>query len=101
MGMNTEKIVWIDVETTGLNPRADALLEVACVVTDNHLTALGFGTWVLGFPKEHDYAIDPFVVEMHDVNGLWKECERAELTAKDVDLEVMKLLDRFEAHAAP
>ena len=38
-----EHLVWIDCEMTGLDPRADLLLEVACLVTDSDLNVLGEG----------------------------------------------------------
>lgn len=41
-------LVWIDIETTGLDPTEDILLEVAAIVTDDHLNQLGeFSTLVL------------------------------------------------------
>lgn len=36
----SDRIVWIDTETTGLYPRREALLEVACIVTDGDLEPL-------------------------------------------------------------
>lgn len=34
------KIVWIDMEMTGLNIHKDRIMEVACIVTDNNLNIL-------------------------------------------------------------
>lgn len=34
------KIVWIDMEMTGLNVHIDRIMEVACIVTDNDLNVL-------------------------------------------------------------
>lgn len=31
------KIVWIDMEMTGLNVRKDKIMEIACLITDNNL----------------------------------------------------------------
>ena len=38
-----ERLVWIDCEMTGLDLRADALIEVAALVTDFELNVLGDG----------------------------------------------------------
>lgn len=40
VGMKDEKILWIDLEMTGLDPTADRILEVAAIVTDWKLTEI-------------------------------------------------------------
>lgn len=34
------KIVWIDMEMTGLNVRKDKIMEIACIITNNNLDIL-------------------------------------------------------------
>lgn len=34
------KIVWIDMEMTGLNVRNDRIMEIACIISDNDLNVL-------------------------------------------------------------
>lgn len=34
------KIVWIDMEMSGLDVRNDRIMEIACLVTDDHLNIL-------------------------------------------------------------
>jgi oligoribonuclease len=65
----------IDLETTGLDPRKDRVLEVACIVTDDALNELGrwhevvrpYG-WEVGFEKG---VVEPVVYDMHKSNGLF------------------------------
>ncbi|MDF2846965.1 MAG: oligoribonuclease [Oerskovia sp.] len=69
-----DRIVWIDCEMTGLDLGADALVEVAAVVTDSELNVLGEGVDVLITPP--DEAIEQmgdFVREMHTTSGLLEE----------------------------
>lgn len=69
-----DRIVWIDCEMTGLDLGADALIEVAAVVTDSELNVLGEGVDVLITPP--DEAIEQmgdFVREMHTTSGLLEE----------------------------
>ena len=40
----SDRLVWIDCEMTGLDLRADALIEVAALVTDFDLNVLGEGS---------------------------------------------------------
>ena len=43
----TDGLVWIDCEMTGLDLTKDALIEIACVVTDGELKVLDDGLDVL------------------------------------------------------
>ena len=69
-----DRIVWIDCEMTGLDLGADALVEVAAVVTDSELNVLGEGVDVLITPPaEAIEQMGDFVREMHTTSGLLEE----------------------------
>ena len=69
-------LVWIDCEMTGLDLTADALIEVACIVTDSHLTPLGPGLNVVIKPSDEAVAaMSDFVREMHVTSGLLPELD--------------------------
>ncbi|AEG43833.1 oligoribonuclease [Isoptericola variabilis] len=69
-----DRIVWIDCEMTGLDVRADALVEVAAVVTDSELTVLGDGVdVVIAPPADALEQMSDFVREMHTASGLITE----------------------------
>jgi oligoribonuclease len=66
-----DRIVWIDCEMTGLDLVADALIEVAVLVTDSELNVLGEGVDVVIRPPQA--ALDQMhevVREMHTTSGL-------------------------------
>jgi len=66
-----DRLVWIDCEMTGLDLGADALIEVAALVTDFDLTVLGEGVdIVVKPPPEALDQMDEFVRNMHVVSGL-------------------------------
>jgi oligoribonuclease len=67
----TDRLVWIDCEMTGLDLTKDALVEIACIVTDGELNALDEGVDVLIKPPAE--ALDGMaevVREMHTNSGL-------------------------------
>lgn len=68
--------MWIDCEMTGLDLGADALIEVAALVTDFDLNVLGDGVDVIIKPPVEalDQMID-FVREMHEKSGLLAELD--------------------------
>ena len=66
--------MWIDCEMTGLDLGADALVEVAALVTDFELNVLGEGIDVLIKPPQEalDQMVE-FVRNMHEKSGLLDE----------------------------
>ena len=68
---SADRIVWIDCEMTGLDQVADALVEVAAVVTDSELNVLGDGVdIVIAPPPAAVEQMGDFVREMHTTSGL-------------------------------
>jgi oligoribonuclease len=66
-----DRLVWIDCEMTGLDYVSDALIEIACVVTDFDLNPLGEGIdLVIKPPAEAVEQMDDFVRSMHEKSGL-------------------------------
>lgn len=72
--MMTDRLVWIDCEMTGLDLERDALIEIACLVTNGDLTVLDEGIdLVIKPPAEAlDHMLD-VVREMHTASGLLDE----------------------------
>jgi oligoribonuclease len=84
-----DKLVWIDCEMTGLDLRADALIEVAALVTDFELNVLGEGLDVIIKPPQEalDQMID-FVRSMHEKSGLLDELASG-LTLAEAEEQVL------------
>lgn len=71
----SERIVWIDCEMTGLDLTKDALVEVACIVTEADLTELDEGFQIVIKPDDLavlDSMVD-VVKQMHTDSGLITE----------------------------
>ncbi|GGK52776.1 oligoribonuclease [Planomonospora parontospora subsp. parontospora] len=67
----SDLLVWIDCEMTGLDLGRDALVEVACVVTDGELNQLDEGVdVVIKPPPESLEQMSEVVREMHTASGL-------------------------------
>ena len=70
----TDRLVWIDCEMTGLNLERDALIEIACLVTDGSLDVLDKGIdLVIKPPPEALDQMEDVVREMHTASGLLNE----------------------------
>ena len=70
----TDRLVWIDCEMTGLDLKRDALIEIACLVTDGSLDVLDKGIdLVIKPPPEALDQMEDIVREMHTASGLLNE----------------------------
>jgi oligoribonuclease len=70
----TDRLVWIDCEMTGLDLAHDALVEIACLVTDGQLKMLDDGiNLVIKPPAEALDHMPDIVREMHTKSGLLTE----------------------------
>ena len=66
-----DRLVWIDCEMTGLDIERDALIEIACVVTDSELTLLDNGIdLIIKPPAEALDQMGDVVRVMHTKSGL-------------------------------
>ena len=94
-----DRLVWIDLETTGLDPEKDQILEVAIVVTDGKLTELATEHWTVkppaGLPALHQA-----VVKMHSKNGLFSELHEGDPLAV-VDILAAAVVHTWSASGGP
>jgi oligoribonuclease len=78
-----DRLVWIDLEMTGLDPARHVIVEIACIVTDADLQAVDDGIDIVVRPEpgalDH---MDDFVRTMHTKSGLLQAME-----ASTVDLK--------------
>ena len=84
-----DRLVWIDCEMTGLDLGADALIEVAALVTDFELNVLGDGIDVIIKPPQEALdQMDEFVRTMHTSSGLLEELDSG-LTMGEAEEKVL------------
>jgi len=88
----SDRLVWIDCEMTGLDIEADALIEVAALVTDFELNVLGEGIDVIIKPSQEalDQMVE-FVRNMHISSGLLTELDNG-LTMQEAEEQVLTFI---------
>lgn len=90
-----ERLVWIDCEMTGLDLGADALIEVAALVTDFDLNVLGEGIdLIVKPPPEALEQMNDFVRTMHEKSGLLEELDGG-LTMAEAEQKVLAYVQEF------
>jgi oligoribonuclease len=97
--------VWVDVETTGLNPEVDEILEVGLVITDDELVvvdsiAIAITPGPLTFGRMGEYVRD-----MHRESGLLDHLEGKTkfptVAIETADLALKRWLERHDAVGSP
>ena len=83
---------WLDLETTGLDPDRDCILEIALIVTSRDLSERFFQTARVVKQETHPL-IDPFVLDMHTKNGLWKESAECRETIVGAEASLLATLE--------
>ena len=82
----SDRLVWIDCEMTGLDLEADALIEVAALVTDFELNVIGEGVQVVIRPPAAALEqMGDFVRDMHVSSGLLPELDAGVTLAEAED----------------
>jgi len=99
---NPHSLVWLDIETTGLNPSKDSILEVAAAIApfDDPFNVTFIVDNVIWFHPDLVNHQDKFIIDMHTKNGLWRECGH-NLNAKDVgevENELLKFITIPQDH---
>ncbi len=92
------RLVWIDMEMTGLNPATDAILEIAAVVTGPDLVPLVQVQRVVRAPDDMMERMSNRVRMMHTENGLLEKVEAGGIQLRQAEREI---LDAIAEHAPP
>jgi len=91
----TDPIVWVDCEMTGLDLAADALIEIAVVVTDSELGRLGEGIDIIVKPPPAALTqMTDLVRRMHTNSGLLDEVDHG----VDLAEAQSQVMDHVRAH---
>ena len=84
------RMVWIDLEMTGLDPQKDEIVEIAVIITEADLTEIDEGLSIVIKPNDAPLAaMDDVVVAMHTASGLIDEIPQG-TTLSDAEARVLE-----------
>jgi oligoribonuclease len=98
-----ERLVWIDLEMTGLDTARHTIVEIAVLITDSALELIdeGIDLVIHATPAELE-RMDDFVRNMHTKSGLLPQIEASTLSLEDAGAAVVEYLrSRVPESTAP
>lgn len=98
------RLVWVDLEMTGLDLERHVIVEVAALVTDADLNIIGEGVDLVVHATEDELAqMDDFVTDMHSSSGLTEKIRSSTLTLAEAEDAVLALIAEHcdPEHPAP
>ena len=92
----TSKLIWIDLEMTGLDPERNVIIEIATIITDGDLTVLAEGP-VLAIRQDEALlaAMDEWNTVHHNASGL---VQRVRASSTDTGAAEQHTLAFLRAH---
>jgi oligoribonuclease len=86
----SDRLVWLDLEMTGLDTSRHVIVEIAALVTDSDLVALDDGIdLIVHQPAAALAEMDDYVRTMHTRSGLLPEIEASTLTLAEAGAQVL------------
>ncbi len=93
MGVDDKNLIWIDLEMTGLDPQQDQIIEIATIVTNNHLDILAQGPVIaIHQPVAVMDSMDEWNTRHHGDSGLSERVAASRYSLADAEIETLNFL---------
>ena len=102
-GAGNDRLIWIDLEMTGLDTDNDSIIEIATVVTDAQLNVLAEGPeFAIHHPVERLEAMDEWNRTQHRRSGLWQRVVDSQVSLGQAEAATVNFLAEWiNAGASP
>ena len=97
--MNSENnFIWIDLEMTGLDPENDVIIEIATIVTDEHLNTLAEGpVYAVHQPDDALQGMDEWNTLHHGRSGLTERVRNSNVSVAEAQFDTLNFLHQWVA----
>ena len=91
-----DRLIWLDMEMTGLNPLQDRIIELAIVITDKNLNTIAEGpVWVVHQTDEVLAGMDAWNQKTHGNSGLIEKVRASSLTEAQVEQAALEFITQY------
>ena len=94
--MFSDWLVWIDIETTGLDPQTCKIIQISCMLSDFNVSTL------LKFPEINIFCEDDFLSLMddwckqtHTESGLIDKVKNSDITMQAAEEKILRFIDTY------
>ncbi len=103
MPQDASRLIWIDMEMTGLKPDTDRIIEVALIVTDGELVTVAEApVWVVHQDEAVLSGMDSWNTSTHGRSGLVDRVRASTFTERDVESAALGFLrEHVPSKASP
>lgn len=90
------RLLWVDMEMTGLNPMTDRIIEVAIVVTDSHLNVLAEGPVIAVHQSDEALAgMDAWNTNTHGKSGLTARVKASIIDEEQAQAQLLEFVAQY------
>ena len=96
MAVESGRLIWVDLEMTGLDTNRDSIIEIATIVTDANLEILAEGP-VLAIHQSDAMldGMDEWNTRQHQQSGLVERVRSSQVSHADAELQTLKFLENL------
>lgn len=89
-------LIWLDLEMTGLDPERHVIIEIATIITDDHLDVVAQGPEIaINYPENILSLIDEWSQKQHQSSGLLHRVKTSSFTYQQAEQETLYFLGRY------
>lgn len=95
MSHDSTRLIWLDLEMTGLNPDVNTIIEIATVVTDSDLRFIAEGP-VLAIHQDREImaSMDAWNLNQHQHSGLTDRVARSQISLAQAEQDTLIFLQQ-------
>jgi oligoribonuclease len=97
------RLIWLDLEMTGLDTDTDSIIEIATIITDSDLNELAEGpVFAIRHPEPVLQAMDDWNTKHHQASGLWQRVVDSRTSMRNAELGTLEFLGQWtESGSSP
>lgn len=98
-----DRLVWIDLEMTGLDPEKERIIEMATIITDSELNVVAEGPVIaVHQPDSLLDSMDEWCTNTHGASGLTKRVQESTIDEAEAERQTLAFLqEHLEAGKSP